>query len=90
MARNPEQLARLERLGALSVMLVPMRSRGQAVGLFTFASCEAAPAPTGPRIWRWWRSWRAGLAAAVDNARLYREAAGGGAPAGRVPLRRQP
>jgi PAS domain S-box-containing protein len=73
MTRTPEQLAQLERLGALSVMLVPMRSRGQAMGLFTFASCDAGRR-YGPEDLEMVEELARRVVAAVDNARLYQEA----------------
>jgi signal transduction histidine kinase len=73
MTRTPEQLAQLERLGALSVMLVPMHSRGQAVGLFTFASCDAGRR-YGPEDLEMVEELSRRVVAAVDNARLYQEA----------------
>jgi PAS domain S-box-containing protein len=73
MTRTPEQLAGLERMGALSLMLVPMRSRGQAVGLFTLASCDAGRR-YGPEDLEMVEELSRRVVAAVDNARLYREA----------------
>jgi PAS domain S-box-containing protein len=73
MTRTPEQLAQLERLGARSVMLIPMRARGQAVGLFTFASCDAGRR-YGPEDLEMVEELSRRVVAAVDNARLYRQA----------------
>ncbi|WP_317987790.1 sensor histidine kinase [Hyalangium gracile] len=73
MTRSPEQLAQLEKLKALSVMLIPMRSRGQAVGLFTFASCDAGRR-YGPEDLEMVEELSRRVVAAVDNARLYHEA----------------
>ena len=62
-------------------MLVPMRSRGQAVGLFTFASCDPGRR-YGPEDLEMVEELARRVVAAVDNARLYHEAAGGGAACG--------
>ncbi|MFL5347759.1 MAG: ATP-binding protein [Hyalangium sp.] len=73
MTRTPEQRALLERLGACSVMIIPMRSRGQAMGLFTFASCDAGRR-YGPEDLEMVEELARRVVAAVDNARLYHEA----------------
>ncbi|MDY7226383.1 sensor histidine kinase [Hyalangium rubrum] len=73
MARAPEQQAILERLGARSLMLVPMRSRGQAVGLFTFATSEPGRR-YGSEDLEMVEELSRRAVAAVDNARLYGEA----------------
>jgi PAS domain S-box-containing protein len=73
MTRTPGELEQLERLGALSVMLVHMRSRGQAVGLFTFASCDAGRR-YGPEDLEMVEELSRRVVASVDNARLYHEA----------------
>ncbi|KFE68349.1 sensor histidine kinase [Hyalangium minutum] len=73
MVRTAEQRKLLERLGARSVMLVPMRSRGQAVGLFTFASCDPGRR-YGPEDLEMVEELSRRVVAAVDNARLYHEA----------------
>ena len=73
MVRTPEQQAQLERLGARSLMMVPMRSRGQAVGLFTFASCDPGRR-YGPEDLEMVEELARRVVAAVDNARLYHEA----------------
>ncbi|ADO68078.1 GAF domain-containing sensor histidine kinase [Stigmatella aurantiaca] len=72
MARGAEQLGLLEQLGARSVMLVPMRSRGRAVGLLTFASCDVGRR-YGSEDLEMVEELARRVVAAVDNARLYHE-----------------
>ena len=66
-------------------MLIPMRSRGQAVGLFTFASCDAGRR-YGPEDLEMVEELSRRVVAAVDNARLYHEAQEAVRAAGRVPV----
>jgi PAS domain S-box-containing protein len=73
MARAPEQQLLLERLGARSLMLVPMRSRGQVVGLLTFAWAEPGRR-YGPEDLEMVEELGRRVVVAVDNARLYHEA----------------
>jgi PAS domain S-box-containing protein len=73
MVRTLEQRAQLERLGACSLMLVPMRSHGQAVGLFTLASCEPGRR-YGAEDLEMVEELARQVVAAVDNARLYHQA----------------
>ncbi len=73
MARGAEHQALLERLGARSLMLIPMRARGRAVGLFTFASCDVGRRYGGEDLEMVEELARRAVAA-VDNARLYHEA----------------
>ncbi|WP_225409024.1 sensor histidine kinase [Stigmatella hybrida] len=72
MARGAGALAQLEQLGARSVMLVPMRSRGHAVGLLTFASCDVGRR-YGSEDLEMVEELARRVVAAVDNARLYHQ-----------------
>jgi PAS domain S-box-containing protein len=73
MARAPEQQVLLERLGARSLMLVPMRARGHVVGLLTFAWSEPGRR-YGPEDLEMVEELARRVVVAVDNARLYHEA----------------
>jgi signal transduction histidine kinase len=73
MARAPEQQVLLERLGARSMMLVPMRARGQMVGLITFAWSEPGRR-YGPEDLEMVEELARRVVVAVENARLYQEA----------------
>ena len=73
LARTPDQQALLERLGARSLMLVPMRARGQVVGLLTFAWSEPGRR-YGPEDLEMVEELARRVVVAVENARLYREA----------------
>jgi PAS domain S-box-containing protein len=72
MARGAGALAPLEQLGARSMMLVPMRSRGRAVGLLTFASCDVGRR-YGSEDLEMVEELARRVVAAVDNARLYHQ-----------------
>jgi PAS domain S-box-containing protein len=73
LAPSPEQQALLERLGARSLMLVPMRARGQVVGLLTFAWSETGRR-YGPEDLEMLEELARRVVVAVENARLYHEA----------------
>ncbi|HEX8700798.1 MAG TPA: PAS domain-containing sensor histidine kinase [Myxococcaceae bacterium] len=73
MANTVDQQALLEELGARSLMLVPMRARGQVVGLLTFAWCEAGRR-YGPEDLEMVEELARRVVVAVENARLYHEA----------------
>jgi PAS domain S-box-containing protein len=74
-ARDPEHLERLRLFGLRSLLIVPLRARGRALGALTFVMAESgrqysdADLPLAEDLAR-----RAALA--VDNARLYEEAEG--------------
>lgn len=73
-ARNEEELAIARQLGMTSAMSVPLVARGKTIGVVTFVSTEASrkyderDLALAEEVGR-----RAGVA--LDNARLYREAA---------------
>jgi len=73
LACTPEEQALLERLGARSLMLVPMRARGQVVGLLTFAWSEPGRR-YGPEDLEMLEELARRVVVAVENARLYHEA----------------
>jgi len=70
-ARDSEHLALLEELGFRSSMLVPLQARGRTFGVVTFASSQRHR--YGAEDLPFAESLAKRAAAAIDNARLFRE-----------------
>ncbi len=69
---DPERRAMLEELGLRSVMVVPLKARGQAIGSITFASA-ASGRTYGEADLELAQELARRAALALDNARLYEE-----------------
>ncbi|CAA9557759.1 MAG: hypothetical protein AVDCRST_MAG88-1244 [uncultured Thermomicrobiales bacterium] len=72
-ARDVEHLRLLRELGLRSYMIVPLTTRGRAIGAITFAAAESGR-HYGPDDLALAEDLARRAATAVDNARLYREA----------------
>jgi two-component system CheB/CheR fusion protein len=74
-ARSPGQLAALREVGFSSCLIVPLRARDQVFGAITFVAAESG-ARYGESDVRLAEDLAHRAAAAIDSARLYREAEG--------------
>lgn len=72
-ARSAEHLELLQALGLRSIIHVPLRSRGQSLGVITFAMTTSSRV-YGPADLALAEEVAAQAGMAVDNARLYRDA----------------
>ena len=72
-ARNPEQLAMFHALGLKSWIIVPLIARGEILGAMTFVITESSRRYTARDV-AFAEAIASRAAAAIDNARLYREA----------------
>ena len=72
-AQDPEQLRILREVSFKSCMIVPLRVRGRIIGDLAFASAESGRR-FGPNDLALAENLADRCAAAIDNARLYREA----------------
>ena len=72
LAADGEHLALFRRLGARSIMIVPMVARGKTIGALTFVSTRD-DLLYGEREMELARELAARAALAIDNARLYQE-----------------
>jgi PAS domain S-box-containing protein len=72
-ARNPEQLAMFHALGLKSWIIVPLIARAQILGAMTFVITESSRRYTARDV-AFAEAVANRAAAAIDNARLYREA----------------
>jgi PAS domain S-box-containing protein len=70
-ARDPQHFELLRELGLRSVMVVPLKVQGRAFGAITFASSQ--PHRYGPEDLVFADSLARRAAAAIENARLFRE-----------------
>lgn len=73
MARDPDQLQMLRRLGPVSWMIVPLAARGRIIGAITFASSESGR-HYGLDDLRIAEELATSSALAIDNARLFDDA----------------
>ena len=72
-AHSPEDYALLAQMGIRSYMCVPMRARGEILGLLTFLSTEPERRYTSDDL-RLAQELARRAGVAIDNARLYRDA----------------
>lgn len=73
LARSPEHLEILQQLKLKSMMCVPLKARGRALGAITFVTSESGRSYNSSDLkWAEDLARRAGLA--LDNARLYQQA----------------